>query len=45
MCSMTAWNYEMVCYPVKLQFNNKRYMFYSGNGMGRTGVGYAEFVE
>ena len=33
---------EMACYPVKLSTRTKTYLFYNGNGMGKTGVGYAE---
>ncbi|MCI8378510.1 MAG: hypothetical protein HFH72_08315 [Lachnospiraceae bacterium] len=35
-----AWDSEMACYPVKLVTTNHKYLFYNGNGMGRTGVGY-----
>jgi len=40
--SESGWDCEMVCYPVVLDTKDATYMFYSGNGMGRTGVGYAE---
>ncbi len=39
--SSQGWDSEMLCYPVLHSFNDKKYMFYSGNDMGRTGVGYA----
>jgi len=42
--SETGWDSEMVCYPVTISVRNREYMFYSGNGMGATGVGYAELV-
>ena len=40
--SDSGWDSEMACYPVKLSLQNKQYLFYNGNGMGKTGVGYAE---
>lgn len=43
--SETGWDSEMVCYPVTISVGKKEYMFYSGNGMGATGVGYAELLE
>lgn len=36
-----GWDSEMACYPVKLIANNDVFLFYNGNGMGKTGVGYA----
>lgn len=43
--SKTGWDSEMCCYPVLLKFKDKKYMFYNGNGYGKTGVGYAEATE
>lgn len=43
--SSEGWDSEMACYPVLLNTKKHRYMFYSGNGMGRTGVGYAQWEE
>jgi len=40
--SVAGWDKDMVCYPVKYKTKNKTYLFYNGNGMGKTGVGYAE---
>jgi predicted GH43/DUF377 family glycosyl hydrolase len=40
--SESGWDSGMVCYPVEYQSKEKRYLFYSGNNMGETGVGYAE---
>jgi hypothetical protein len=37
-----GWDSEMVCYPVIATKADKQYMFYSGNGMGHSGVGYAQ---
>jgi len=39
--SEEGWDSEMACYPVKLKTNENTYLFYNGNGMGKTGVGYA----
>ena len=39
--SSIGWDSEMACYPVKLITSQNQYLFYNGNGMGKTGVGYA----
>jgi hypothetical protein len=39
--SLTGWDSEMICYPFILDFQNIRYLFYNGNGYGRTGFGIA----
>ena len=39
--SKSGWDSEMICYPSILNFKNKTYMFYSGNGVGKGGIGYA----
>ncbi|MDR2769676.1 MAG: hypothetical protein LBB19_03960 [Puniceicoccales bacterium] len=41
----TAWDLEMMCYLTLLKYGQKTYLFYNGNGMGKTGVGYAELLE
>ena len=38
--SNESWDCEMACYPVKLITEKNSYLFYNGNGMGKTGVGY-----
>ncbi len=38
--SADGWDSEMACYPVVLKTKTNDYMFYNGNGMGKTGVGY-----
>lgn len=43
--SANGWDMEMVCYPVLLEYKEKTYMFYNGNGQGATGVGYAVRIE
>lgn len=41
-----SWDAEMTCYPAHLETpDGRKYLFYNGNGMGRTGVGYAEWVK
>ncbi len=40
--STTGWDSDTICYPVPIKVGDKYYVFYSGNGMGATGVGYAE---
>ncbi len=39
--SETGWDSEMICYPAFYPYGDRLYMFYSGNGVGRGGVGYA----
>lgn len=41
--SSDGWDSEMACYPVFLDTGKKKFLFYSGNGMGATGVGYAKW--
>ena len=36
-----GWDSQMVCYPFVLDHGGRRYMFYNGNGYGRTGFGVA----
>lgn len=43
--STYGWDSEMICYPVLLDYKDKTYMFYNGNGMGKSGVGYAELIK
>ena len=43
--SPCGWDSEMVCYPNILSYKEKIYCFYNGNGMGKTGVGYAEIIS
>ena len=39
--SNDGWDSQMICYPAVINFLDKTYMFYSGNGSGRGGIGYA----
>lgn len=43
--SVEGWDSEMIEYPFILNFKNKKYMFYNGNGYGRTGIGLAVLEE
>lgn len=36
-----GWDSEMIAYPFVLLQSNEKYLFYNGNGFGRTGFGYA----
>jgi hypothetical protein len=37
----SSWDNQMVEYPHIINYKNKLYMFYNGNGFGKTGIGYA----
>lgn len=39
--SESGWDSEMVCYPSFFPNGQKIYMFYSGNSVGKGGIGYA----
>jgi hypothetical protein len=39
--SETGWDSEMICYPALHPYGQTMYMFYSGNGVGRGGIGFA----
>lgn len=39
--SESGWDSEMIEYPYVFDYMSNRYMFYNGNGFGRSGVGYA----
>lgn len=36
-----GWDSEMICYPCVVSWNDELFMFYNGNGFGRSGIGYA----
>jgi hypothetical protein len=40
-CSESGWDSEMICYPSFYPYEDRIYMFYSGNHVGRGGLGYA----
>jgi hypothetical protein len=39
--SESGWDSEMVAYPYFYADATRKYMFYNGNGFGRSGIGYA----
>ena len=41
--SAEGWDSEMLAYPYIVDYQDRRYMFYNGNGFGRSGFGYALF--
>ncbi|MBD2177253.1 hypothetical protein H6F42_10055 [Pseudanabaena sp. FACHB-1998] len=42
--SESGWDCEMLCYPsLHVTPHGNKYIFYSGNGMGYSGIGYAEW--
>jgi len=43
--SESGWDSEMICYPFVLDIDDRRYMFYNGNGFGKSGLGYAILNE
>jgi hypothetical protein len=42
--SVEGWDSEMIAYPNVVSVNEDKYMFYNGNGFGRTGFGYAKLI-
>lgn len=42
--SETGWDSEMMAYPSVVQYKEKTYLFYNGNGFGKDGFGYAELL-
>jgi predicted GH43/DUF377 family glycosyl hydrolase len=43
--SESGWDSEMIEYASVFKYNSKKYMFYNGNGFGRSGFGYAVLEE
>lgn len=43
--SKDGWDSEMIEYCHILEINGEKYMFYNGNGFGKTGFGYAVLEE
>lgn len=39
--SAQGWDSEMMCYPSFFSYGDVTYMFYSGNNVGKEGIGYA----
>lgn len=38
-----GWDSQMMAYPYIVDWKDRRYLFYNGNGFGRSGFGYALF--
>ena len=43
--STEGWDCQNLSYPYLFRRKDKMYMFYNGNGCGKSGFGYAEFIE
>ena len=43
--SPEGWDSEMICYPYVFKHNEDVYMFYNGNGFGKTGFGLAKLTS
>lgn len=39
----TGWESIMQTYPYTIKYNDRYWVFYNGNGFGKTGFGYAVF--
>lgn len=39
--SQTGWDSQMICYPAIFNYDHRSYLFYSGNDVGKGGIGYA----
>lgn len=40
--SPEGWDSQMISYPNVIKYKNQKFMFYNGNGFGKTGFGYAK---
>ncbi|MBD1396949.1 hypothetical protein H9Q13_07215 [Pontibacter sp. JH31] len=43
--SKTGWDSLMQTYPSVIDWKGRKYMFYNGNGFGKTGIGWAEWHD
>jgi hypothetical protein len=43
--SESGWDSEMICYPAVIDAHGERWLFYNGNGYGRTGFGIARLEQ
>lgn len=43
--SKDGWDSQNISYPYLYNYNQKTYLFYNGNGCGKTGFGYAELIS
>lgn len=40
-----TWDSKNLSYPSRFEYGEKVYLFYNGNGCGKTGFGYAELIK
>lgn len=43
--SKLGWDCKMQTYPSVIKIGTKKYLFYNGNGFGKTGIGLAEWIN
>ena len=43
--SMQGWDSSMICYPWVQRIGDEVHLFYCGNGMGKSGFGFATLVQ
>ncbi|WP_262150665.1 glycoside hydrolase family protein [Chryseobacterium foetidum] len=43
--SAEGWDSTMQTYPSVIEVENRKFLFYNGNGFGKTGIGYAEWED
>ena len=43
--SQMGWDSKMQTYPSVIQAGSKKYLFYNGNGFGKSGIGWAEWYS
>lgn len=41
--SLEGWDSKMITYPNVISHINQKYLFYNGNGFGKTGIGWAKW--
>lgn len=41
----TAWDAQMMAYPAVVEVQGQRLLFYNGNGFGRSGFGFARWID
>lgn len=42
--SESGWDSKMQTYPSVIKIDTQKYLFYNGNGFGKTGIGLAEWI-
>lgn len=43
--SKSGWDSKMQTYPSVIKIKEKKYLFYNGNGFGKTGIGLTEWID